>query len=205
MSSVSPTLVLASTSTTRLRLLKSLRLPVSVVKPEFTEIESREHDPRQTAILNAAGKAQAVVPFATDQYGSNVVIIGSDQVCCLPTGEQLHKPLTIDNAIAQLSLASGKQLTFYTALTVINTDCEVVSTVTESRVSMRTLTQDEIRSYVLADRPLWSAGSFHAEGAGLHVIERIETDDINGLYGLPVLKLLSILRDLGTLPALLID
>jgi septum formation protein len=70
---------------------------------------------------------------------------------------------------------------------------------------MRTLTQDEIRSYVLADRPLWSAGSFHAEGAGLHVIERIETDDINGLYGLPVLKLLSILRDLGKLPALLID
>jgi predicted house-cleaning NTP pyrophosphatase (Maf/HAM1 superfamily) len=71
---------------------------------------------------------------------------------------------------------------------------------TECRVKLRDLDHSEICEYVAADQPLASAGSFHAEGAGQRLIESIETEDINILYGLPLLALLKALRDLDRVP-----
>lgn len=195
-----PPLVLASGSAIRKRLLKNAQLPVITLLPNFDEGAKEAFSAEETARFNAEGKAKSVYLRALETYGQEVIVIGSDQVCCLASGEQLHKPGTTENAIKQLSQASGQLLTFTTSLALMVGHQIHVSLTTECRVKLRDLDHSEICEYVAADQPLASAGSFHAEGAGQRLIESIETEDINILYGLPLLALLKALRDLNRVP-----
>ena len=140
----------------------------------------------------ARAKAQAVA--ATLNEG---LIIGSDQVAVF-NGQIIGNNHTRDNAIAQLTQFSGHSVTFLTGLALLNAatgNCQL--TVEPFTVCFRHLTAAEIIAYVEREQPLDCAGSFKSEGMGISLFSALRGDDPNSLIGLPLIKLLHLLRNEG--------
>ena len=188
----SQTLVLASTSIYRRELLQRLQIPFQIAAPDVDESALPGESAQQTAWRLSLAKASAVKSQHPD-----ALIIGSDQVALL--GEQrLGKPLTHENAVHQLRTMRNRTVTFYTALTLLNTRTNEAQTdVAENRVTFRQFGDDEIESYLHKEKPYQCAGSAQAEGLGISLISRMQGDDPNALIGLPLILLVSMLRNLG--------
>ena len=107
-------LILGSSSSYRYELLLLLQLPFEVFSPDIDELALTEEMPEATASRLAEEKARAVASIHPD-----ALIIGSDQVATLD-GIQLGKPLNYENAIKQLTSMRGKEVIFYTALSLFN-------------------------------------------------------------------------------------
>jgi predicted house-cleaning NTP pyrophosphatase (Maf/HAM1 superfamily) len=65
------------------------------------------------------------------------------------------------------------------------------------RVTFRSLTEEQIKSYIDADQPYDCAGSFKSEGLGIALVEKIECNDPNTLIGLPLISLIRLLDSFG--------
>jgi septum formation protein len=182
-------LVLASTSIYRSQLLSTLQIPFQTAAPNVDETPLQGEDSRQTSIRLSQLKAQAVA-----QSFPNALIIGSDQIALLD-GVQLGKPLTHENAVRQLRAMQGKTVVFHTALTLLNSaDGTMQTELSETHVSFRHLSDDEIERYLNKEQPYNCAGSAKAEGLGIALISRIEGDDPNALIGLPLINLVTMLK-----------
>jgi MAF protein len=187
-----PTIVLGSTSPFRRELLQRLGLPFSTASPDIDESEKPGESPSELVQRLAREKAQAV---AADY--PNALVIGSDQVACL-NNTIMGKPGARDNAIHQLREASGHCVTFYTGLCLLNTATGEAQVVCEPfKVHFRELNQETIERYLDAEEPYNCAGSFKSEGLGIALFEKMEGDDPNALIGLPLIRLVSMLRQEG--------
>jgi len=186
-------LILASTSRYRQNLLKRLSLPFTCVTPDVDEaIVVGETAPARASRL-AYLKAASVMP---DETGPFALVIGSDQVACLDD-QILRKPGTADRAVAQLTRSSGKQIRFWTGLSLLSNTGQHWHEMVHSDVTLRRLTQEEIKRYIELDHPLDCAGSFKWESLGISLFERLETEDPTALEGLPLIKLCGLLRAAG--------
>jgi len=100
--------------------------------------------------------------------------------------------------MVQLAQMSGKTVSFYTAVTIIDgpegTAHQLLDTTT---AVLRSLSTDEIERYVQADQPLDCAGSFKMEQLGISLFESINTEDPTALVGLPLIGVSKILRQCG--------
>jgi MAF protein len=185
-------LILASTSPFRQSLLSKLGLPFKAVAPQCDETPLAGESAQDLVQRLALGKAQAL---ATD-YPAHW-IIGSDQVCVL-NGTITGKPHTVDKACQQLAAASGKIITFYTGLALIQPQSGQRYVICEPfNVHFRTLNTAEIRHYVEQEQPLNCAGSFKSEGMGICLFEKLEGRDPNTLIGLPLIALNEMLLKVG--------
>lgn len=191
MTQLNKTLVLGSTSPFRKAILEKLNISFSTDKPEVDETplenESAVELVERLAILKAA---------TVTQRWKNSIVIGSDQVA-LFDGEILGKPHTHENAIKQLSRFSGNKVTFLTGLAVIDTETnKTLSLVEPFEVHFKDLTDEDIESYLLAEKPYNCAGSFKSEALGICLFEKLVGEDPNTLVGLPLIKLVSLLKKL---------
>ena len=187
-----PALYLASTSVYRQQLLTKLTPHFTAVKPQTDETPLPDEDATALVRRLAREKAQAVAAALSEG-----LVIGSDQVAVF-NGQIIGKPHTVANAIAQLSQFSGHSVTFLTGLALLNAatgQCQLV--VEPFTVCFRTLSQQEIVSYVQREQPLDCAGSFKSEGLGISLFSALRGDDPNSLIGLPLIKLLQLLRNEG--------
>lgn len=185
-------LILASSSIYRRELLERLQLPFSVIAPDVDETPMAGEQPEETALRLAKEKARKIAKSHQD-----ALIIGCDQVATLD-GQQLGKPLTHDNAVKQLRLMRGRQVTFHSALCLFNARTgsmhdENVATI----VTFRQLTDEQIEHYLRKEQPYHCAGSAKSEGLGIALIEAIHGEDPNALIGLPLIRLISMLQDEG--------
>ena len=186
------TLVLGSTSPFRKVILEKLQLPFQCAKPNIDETEKQGESPQILVERLAIEKAKAV----TSQF-PNALIIGSDQVAVCE-GEILGKPHNFTNAVVQLNKFSGKSITFYTGLCVYdNENDKSVSLVEPFIVHFKKLNQEEIENYLHAEEPYNCAGSFKSEGLGICLFSKLEGDDPNTLIGLPLIKLVELLKQQG--------
>ena len=64
-------------------------------------------------------------------------------------------------------------------------------------VHFKALSYAEIENYLHAEQPYNCAGSFKSEGLGICLFERLEGDDPNTLIGLPLIKLVGLLKQHG--------
>jgi MAF protein len=187
-----PDLVLASTSAFRRQLLQKLALPFRTVAPD---VDERPFDGESAAALVerlAIAKAEAVARRHPD-----TLVIGSDQVAALD-GRILGKPGDRDRAIEQLAAVAGRSVTFLTGLSLVNSTTGRVQQAVESfTVRFRPLGTDEIARYVDHEEPFDCAGSFKSEGYGITLFESLSGDDPNTLVGLPLIRLVAMLRDEG--------
>jgi septum formation protein len=125
------------------------------------------------------------------------LVIGSDQVAVY-NGAIVGKPHSHDNAVKQLRSASGKAVTLYTGLALVNADTQRVQhEVIPYRVTFRLLTDAQIESYLRKEQPYSCAGSVRSEGLGIALLERFEGDDPNTLIGLPLIRLVRMLENEG--------
>ena len=186
-------LILASTSRYRKNLLKRLGVPFTCITPDVDETivagESASARARRLAHLKAA----FVLP---DQIGPLTLVIGSDQVACLDD-QILRKPGTADRAAAQLTQCSGKQIRFWTGLSLLSSTGQHWHELVHSDVALRHLTAAEIKHYIELDHPVDCAGSFKWESLGISLFERLATEDPTALEGLPLIKLCGLLRAAG--------
>ena len=69
-----------------------------------------------------------------------------------------------------------------------------------TELQFRVLSETEIDHYVSEDRPIDSAGGFKAESLGIALFEYVKADDPSALIGLPLITLVSRLREFGINP-----
>lgn len=184
-------LVLASTSPFRQEILKKLQISFITAKPDCDETPISGETPQELVMRLAETKAKSCV---VEQPS---LVIGSDQVCVID-GEIIGKPHTREKAIKQLSRQSGKSITFYTGITVWNSETQQADTRLDTFiVHFRDLTEQKIISYVEKEEPYWCAGSFKCEGLGIALFKQMEGKDPNTLIGLPLIDLVDMLDAQG--------
>ena len=187
-------MILASTSPYRQTLLRRLGLAFDIQAPQVEEKALPGESPRAQAGRLAIAKARDV---AASRPGC--IVIGSDQVASLD-GVAIGKPGDFNSARRQLRQSSGKCLTFYTGLCVIDADGREHNRVTPFQVQFRHLGNTEIDRYLKQEEPYDCAGSFKVEGLGISLFEKLSGDDPTALEGLPLIALCDILAELGAHP-----
>ena len=185
-------LVLASTSIYRKELLERLGLPFVTATPEVEETPLDGETPAGMVRRLAEAKARA----AANQY-PDALIIGSDQVAVVD-GQILGKPGAHERAAAQLRQASGKRLEFLTGLCLFNSRTESAQLdVVPFGVVFRVLSDSEIENYLRREQPYHCAGAFKSEALGIALCERFYGDDPSALIGLPLIRLIRMLKQEG--------
>jgi septum formation protein len=191
-SAVMVKLILGSTSTPRKILLHRLLIPFTIEPPEVAENQLPQESGYALAKRLAIAKASAVASRVDEG-----LIIGCDQVICL--GEEIFgKPGNHEHAIKQLTKMSGKQVTSWSALCLLNAATQHMQVCVERYdVYLRTLSPDMIERYLQLEKPYQCAGSIRAEGLGVVLFERLSGEDFSSLIGLPLIQLVRFLENEG--------
>lgn len=189
-------IVLASSSPRRSSLLRQIGIPFEIVPPDVDE--SRYifgDDPAGTAERLALAKAKSAAG-RVDARGR--LVLGADTVV-LFEGEFIGKPKDAEDAFAMLQKLAGRAHRVLTGFALLDPRTNRAVTGHEwTTVTMRKLTDAEIRAYVDTGEPLDKAGSYgaHAQGAGL--VTRVEGCFYN-VIGLPLARLLVELKNVDDL------
>ncbi|MCH8538796.1 MAG: Maf-like protein [Alkalimonas sp.] len=186
---------LASTSPYRQQLLQKTGLKFTTSAPNIDESPLPDESPTALVQRLALAKARKVAESL-----DSGVIIGSDQVAVFGQ-DILGKPHTKAKAVDQLQRFSGKKVTFLTGLALFDAAEQSYQLCCEPfHVYFRQLSRLEIQRYVELEQPLDCAGSFKSEGLGICLFDKLEGDDPNSLIGLPLIRLLAMLRRHGINP-----
>ncbi|MDP6029760.1 MAG: nucleoside triphosphate pyrophosphatase [Arenicellales bacterium] len=187
-----PALVLASSSPYRRQLLSQLGLSFKVHHPDIDESTIPGETARELVSRLATQKALAI---SADAQGG--LIIGSDQVAV--QGDKIEgKPRDRQDAIRQLSEASGREITLQTGLALLNsTSGRVQVDVIPYKVRFRKLTLPQIEAYLDVEVPFGCCGSLRADGLGIALLESLTGDDPSALIGLPLIRLVEMLESEG--------
>ena len=189
-------LILASSSPFRRALLGRLMIPFDVVAPEIDETPLPNEAAVDLVLRLAVEKAKIV---AGQMEGA--LVIGSDQVALHGKDEIVGKPVDHDHAVRQLRQASGQTIVLYTGVALVNSSTgHTQSDVVPYTVKFKTLTDDQIESYLTKEKPYGCSGSLRADGLGIALLERFEGDDPTALIGLPLIRLVSMLEAEGVRP-----
>jgi septum formation protein len=185
-------LVLASTSPYRRELLARLRVAFEVADPAIDETPRPAEAPESLALRLAVEKAKAVATRFPD-----ALVIGADQVAVL--GEALlAKPVTHENAVAQLRAMRGRRVRFLTAVALVRSaDGETRTRLVPCDVAFREFSDGALERYLRAERPYDCAGAAKIEGLGIALVRGLAGEDPTALIGLPLIALVEMLGELG--------
>lgn len=182
-----PKVILASSSPSRLRLLKNAGINPKVVVSGVNEEDPAysQLSPSEMVIALAIVKAHTV----RNEINESALIIGCDSTFEFE-GVSLGKPLTPENAIARAKSLRGKSGLLHTGHCIIDTEKGIeISDIATTKVFFAEMTDEEIESYVATGEPLHVAGGFTLDGLSSPFITRIEgeTSNVIGL-SLPLLR-----------------
>jgi septum formation protein len=189
-----PTIFLASSSPYRRGLLDRFLDQYETVTPDVDESNDQGLAPAELATYLARKKAEAIVVNARQ-----ALIIGADQLAVLDD-QVLGKPGDHQKAVEQLLAASGKAVTFLTAVCILDPIGRARFEHTDkTTVRFRQFDRRLAEAYLRHDQPYDCAGSFKLEGAGFVLFESVQTDDPTALIGLPMIWVADRLLQLGYL------
>ena len=189
-----PKIVLASQSTSRLRLLEGAGINPTIIVSKVDE---------ETDFFNAMSPADMVIALAVtkahtvrEQIDYPALIIGCDSTFDVD-GVSFGKPGTPDIARERAKKISGRSGLLHTGHCIIDTaqGREIADRVT-TKVTFSELTDHEIDDYIASGEPLQVAGGFTLDGFGSPFIPVIEGDYTN-VVGLSMPFLRSAMSQLG--------
>jgi septum formation protein len=173
-------LVLASASPRRQELLRNAGFSFTVEPADIDETPLPGEAPRDCAERLAREKALAVW-----KPGRRDLVLGADTIVVVDEAI-LGKPADADAAARMLRMLSGRVHQVITGVCVAGPSAgEVESTSETTLVTMRELSDEEIRAYVATGEPMDKAGAYAIQGMASRWIPRIEGDYSN-VVGLPV-------------------
>jgi septum formation protein len=165
-------------------------LAFEVALPKCDETPLSGEAPQDTASRLAVLKAKSLQIL-------DALVIGSDQVAS-NDGVRFDKPGDHATATRQLRTLSGKSADFHTAVALLDTKSgNLQQQVVPCRVTFRKLDDRTIEEYLRREQPYDCAGSAKAEGLGIALIARIDTEDPTSLIGLPLIALSEMLGRAG--------
>ncbi len=189
---MSKPIILASSSPFRKSLLAKLQIPFTSVSPDIDETAKPQETANDLVKRLAYEKA-----YEISKSYPNALIIGSDEVAELE-GQIFGKALTHENAVKQLQQVSGKTVCFYTGLCLLDSSTQASQLIVETyNVTFRKLSDATIENYLRKEQPYNSAGSIKAEGLAIALFEKMEGFDPNALIGLPLIQLVTMLKNVG--------
>ena len=182
-------LYLASKSERRIEILRKLGFEFTVLEPR--ELEEPHGDFKHLVVSNALSKAWSVSDMV--DYGC---IVAADTVVILD-GWVLGKPKNYDDAKRMLKALSGKWHLVATGLAVVLIPERLqFTTIEETSVKFKTLTDREVWFYLSTGEPFDKAGAYAIQGYASLFVERIEGCFFN-VVGLPVKALYELLKKAG--------
>ena len=181
--------VLASGSPRRRQLLELIGIEHEVLPSNIDETLRPREAPRRHAERLAREKASAVAKRQPDR-----ITIAADTIVVI-NKKVLGKPVDADDARRMLSMLSGREHTVITAVAVAR-GRKLRSAIEEVRVKFRRLRDDEIDAYIGTGEPMDKAGAYGIQGYGATIVECVDGDYF-AVMGLPLARLVTLLRDLG--------
>ncbi len=176
-------------------MLERFCISFETISPDIDETPQPGETPAQLALRLSVEKALAIA-----KNNPNSVIIGSDQVATLD-GTPIGKPGNFEAAKKQLQALSGHCVEFHSALAVTDgRKTETADIIT--RCYFRELSDAEIVHYLEIEKPFDTAGSAKAEGLGITLMDKMESEDPTAIIGLPLITLARMLRSFGINPTL---
>ena len=185
-----PRLILASASPRRLSLLRQIGVePDAVHAADLDETPLKGELPRLHALRLAREKAEAVAAAHSD-----ALVLGADTV--VACGRRiLPKAETEAEARACLALLSGRAHRVYTAIHLV-APARAVSRISETRVTFKRLSDEEITAYLASGEWQGKAGSYAIQGrAALFV--RALSGSHSAVVGLPLFEVGQLLAGAG--------
>jgi septum formation protein len=193
-------LVLASASTSRLRVLRGAGLEVEADPAAIDEAEvkaSFRADGASAEICAAALAEAKALRVSGRRPGA--LVIGADQMLVCD-GEWFDKPESRKAARAQLQALRGKRHELLSAICAARNGGILWRHLDRPALTMRGFGDDFLEAYLdrAGEDVLGSVGAYRLEDVGAQLFARIEGDFFS-ILGLPLLPLLAFLRDHGAL------
>jgi septum formation protein len=190
-------LILASGSAARRRMLEDAGLAFEVMSPRVDEEAAKASyraaglRPRDQADALAEIKALSVSRSRPE------FVIGADQMLALE-GEVLDKPKDAAEAREHLLRLRGRTHELITAAVIAREGAVIWRHIDTPKLKMRAFSDAFLDDYLAraGERVLTSVGAYQLEGLGAQLFERVEGDYFSVL-GLPLLPLLAFLREHG--------
>lgn len=197
------TLLLASQSASRQRLLRDALVPFETVHAGVDEESAKDAlvadglGPRDLA--DALAELKALKP---SMRAPTALVLGCDQTLELADGSRVDKVDTREEAAALLARMSGAPHKLHSAAVIAEGGRPIWRTIESVSLHVRPLSPAFIDHYLDLDweECRWCVGCYRIEGPGAQLFSRI-SGSLFAVQGLPLLPLLDYLRTRSIMPA----
>lgn len=186
-------IILASASPRRADLLRQIGINFRVLPSNIDENVNGTVTPQEFAQILSWQKASSVAEKVKNGTGKGALVIGADTI--VVKDGILGKPRDEVEAFNMIRTLQGEWHSVITGIAVIDSnDLKGFKAFEETKVKMRSLTDQAILSYIRTGEPMDKAGSYGIQGLGALLVERIEGCYFN-VVGLPLTRLSQVLEE----------
>ncbi len=186
-------IVLASESTRRIDMLRTLGISFSIIPPDIDESKRKNETVREYVSRVAHDKASKVGKLFPEKW-----VIAADTIV-VSKGRVLGKPKNERQALEMLKRLRGRWHKVMTGYCIMSVSRGITyQDVAETKVFIKDLTDDEIRRYIKTSEPFDKAGSYAVQGKGGYMVKEIKGSYAN-VVGLPICEITEMLLTLGVL------
>jgi len=184
-------LILASASPRRRELLEQAGVVFTVVPSNAAEDILTREVPTEYVLRVATAKATEVAKKHHKHW-----VLGADTIVVVD-GNILGKPKDAVDGQRMLRLLSGRIHQVMTAFALIDaTGHEYIRQIVVTTVTFKSLSNEQILSYLATGEPFDKAGAYAVQGIGAALVEKVEGSYTN-VVGLPIDEVLEVLRSVG--------
>jgi septum formation protein len=188
-------IILATASPYRQEAFKMLGIDFEATASDIDEnFPGRPSDPQELVKELAKRKAEFVAKNYTD-----ALIVGFDSIGCFGS-EILEKPKNKEEAKKRLIKMSGKEFNFYTGICLLDVaNNKKYQDISITKAAMRDLSDLEVERYLAQDQNFntYALGFDPLGHASMAFVEKIEGSYNNLLRGIPVEKIVKMLKETG--------
>ena len=192
-------LLLASKSAARIQMLRQTGVDFELAPASLDEDALKASLKQQGCDACALASGLAIAKARSVVCDPDRLILGADQTLELEGGT-LDKPLDMQDLRRQLLALRGRSHQLHAAAALVHDGRVVWSGIASARLAMRNFSDAFLETYLAQEgaEGLRCVGGYRIEAMGAQLFEALDGDYFTVL-GLPLLPLLSALRDLGVM------